>query len=139
LPEIRELQRGANMVGQCRPPGIVRLAEIQHQSADRIGRISAVVQQLIVAVISLDPLVLLEGTQQIKERLRWDGEPPNGRHQRDHHRMRGLPIVAAEEFSPPPGEQTERFFTSGRLVGEVVGPAAISVNGMEVPEQPAWQ
>ena len=47
LPEVRQLQRGASVIGKLLALGIAVSAEIQHQVADRIRRIPAIAQQIV--------------------------------------------------------------------------------------------
>ncbi len=89
--------------------------------------------------IALDALVLLERRQQIKERLRRDAESFNGRPQGDENGVARLAVVAGEQLVAPPGEEVEGAVAAAGLVGEVVGPAAVGVNGVEVAQQPARQ
>ena len=69
LPEVGQLQRRADAIGQSRPLRVERLAQIQHQPADRVGGVAAVVEQLLEGLVALDALVLLEGREQVEERL----------------------------------------------------------------------
>ena len=47
LPEIRELQRRARRVGKLLALGVAIAAQIQHQAADRIRRIAAIIEHVI--------------------------------------------------------------------------------------------
>ena len=46
LPEVDELQRGADGVRRAQRRGVVDAVEVQQQAADRVGRAAAVVEQL---------------------------------------------------------------------------------------------
>src|SRR5437660_9716288 len=100
---------------------------------------SAVAEQLVVGLVTMNELVLLEGDQEVEKRLRRDMKTLNRLVESDHDRMPSLALVAAEQFLAPPAQQIERLLTAARFVREVVGPAAIGVDGMKMRQQIAWQ
>ena len=68
LPEIDQLQAGADGVGLFQVLRAGGVEQMQHQPADRIGRARAVVQQRGVILVARDGDVLFEGRQQVVER-----------------------------------------------------------------------
>ena len=53
--------------------------------------------------------------------------------------MRRLAFVAGEQLSAPPRQEPERLRAAAGLVGQVVGPATVGVDRMEVRAQPGRQ
>jgi len=60
-------------------------------------------------------------------------------HAGHHHRVTGRAVVAAQQFLSPPAQQAERVRAATRLVGQVVRPAAVGVDRVEMPQQPPGQ
>ena len=52
--------------------------------------------------------------------------------QRDKNRMRGLAFIAGVKFALPPIEKLKRPQGVGNLVAEVIGPAAVGVDIVEM-------
>ena len=63
LPEIGELQTGANVVGERGPGRVETFTKIKNQSANGIRRILAIAEQLVEGRVTFNTLVLLEGGQ----------------------------------------------------------------------------
>ena len=89
LPEVRELQGGAGVVGKLLALGIAISAEVQHQVADRIRRIAAVAQQIVEGFVAGDRLILPERGQQIREFMLRNFELAHGLGERDKYGMPG--------------------------------------------------
>ena len=53
LPEIRKLQRRAGVIGKPLPLFIAVIAKIQHQPANRICRVDAIVEQIVPGAIAI--------------------------------------------------------------------------------------
>src|SRR5437899_9042890 len=99
----------------------------------------AVAEQLVVGLVPMINLVLLEGDQQVEKWLRRDVKTLDRLVEGDHDRMPGLAFVAAEQLVTPPVQQVESPLAAACFVGEIVGPAAIGIDGMKMPQQIAWQ
>ena len=99
----------------------------------------AVAEQLLVGLVAMSELVLLEGDQQIEKRLRRNMKTLDRLVEGDHDRVPGLALITAQQFLPPPVQQVESPLATACFVGEIVGPAAIGVHGMKMPQQIAWQ
>ena len=69
LPEVGQLQRGADLIGQLAAALVVAAAQIQHQAADGIGRVAAVAEQIVECFVASCGLILAESDQQIAERI----------------------------------------------------------------------
>jgi hypothetical protein len=59
---------------------------------------------LLVGLVALDELILLEGEEQVEERLWRDAEAPHRPGERDHHRVARPAVVSPEQFTPPPAQ-----------------------------------
>jgi hypothetical protein len=76
LPEIDQLQGGADAVRLCQMFRFGPPKQVQHQTADRVGRTAAVVEQFRVIGIARFDHVLREGIKQVTEEL--DGQGVGG-------------------------------------------------------------
>ena len=133
LPEIGELQRRAGGVGEPLPLGVAVAAQVQHQPADGVRRIAAVVEQLVPVSVARDGLVLHERANQIGERLGGKlvlrGPSAAARRRPD---ALASPAYSA---SSSPRHQASRRRLSARvadLVAEVVRPAAERIDVVEI-------
>ena len=61
LPKIGELQSGARRIGKFLTGFVVIPAKIEHQPADRIRGVDAVVKNGIPGAVALDDLVFAKG------------------------------------------------------------------------------
>ena len=139
LPEIGELQRRASGVGKRLPLRVAIAAQPQHQAAHRIRRIAAVVEQLLEVAIARDGLILLEGLDQIVERLDRQVVLRDGRPQRHEHRMLARARVHRLQFAAPPGEQAQALLRIADLVAQIVRPAAERIDVVEILMQALGQ
>lgn len=78
LPEIRELQRGAQRVGRSIEVFASIAGNAQHQAADRVGGSAAVVEQLAPRVVPSRHGILAERADEIVEQDQRQIELPNG-------------------------------------------------------------
>ena len=103
LPEIGELQGGADVIGQGRPRLVERLAEVKHQPPDRVGGAAAIVEQLIERLVSLDDAgPARRRTSRSRNGSRRDAESLDGRLQGDEDRVGGPAVVAGQQLIAPP-------------------------------------
>src|SRR5579859_6264917 len=132
LPKISELERGAGGVGKMLAFGVAIAAEIENETADGIRGVDAVVDDGVPVGIALDGLVLAEGLQQVGEGLLRNVFRDDGLTQCDENRVPGLVVIAGVEFALPPIEKFEGAIRVGNFVAEVVGPAAVGVDVVEM-------
>ena len=108
LPEIRQLQRGAGVVGKLLALGIVIAAEVEHEMADGIRRIAAVGEDIVEGFEAGDGLVLAEGDQKIGEFVLGNFELSYRLGEGDEDRVARIALVAGIQFGLPFIEQGER-------------------------------
>ncbi len=89
LPEVRELQRGAGVIGKLLALGIAVSADIKHKVAHRIRRIPAIAQQIVERFVAADTLILPESGQQIREFMFRNFKLAHGFGERDKYGMPG--------------------------------------------------
>ena len=135
LPEVGQLQRRAGRIGEAEVFLAHFAAGVEHQSADGIGRVAAVGQHVLHGSKARDGLVLAKGDQQIGERLLGNRARANGLGQRNKHRMTRAAFVAGIEFATPQIEQRQRLRGVANFVAQIVGDAAVGVDGMKVRTQ----
>src|SRR5262249_52948616 len=63
----------------------------------------------------------------------------NGGLQGHHDGMRRRAVVTAEQFVTPPLQQLKRVRPAARFVAEIIRPAAVRVNRMEMWQEPPRQ
>ena len=107
-------------------------ANVEDQAADGIRGVDAVIEHGFPGGIALDDLVLAEGFEQIGEGLLRNIFGKNCFAESDEDGMRGAAVVAGVEFALPPVEQLEGAGGFGNFVAEIVGPAAIGVDVVEM-------
>ena len=71
LPEIGELQCGANGVAAAQRGRIVDAVEVQHEAPDRTRRATAIVQQFSPVGVTVPGRVLCKRTQQVGQQVKW--------------------------------------------------------------------
>src|SRR5208283_1034215 len=128
LPEIRQLQRSAGVVGKLLAPGIVITAQVKDKMSDGIRRITAVSEDIVEAFETRDGLILPERDQQIGELVLGDFEFPHRLGQRHKNRMPRTPFVAGLEFHLPFVEKSKRCARVSHFVSQIIGDTAIGVN-----------
>ena len=137
LPEIRQLQRGASVVGKPLPLGIAIAAQVQHQMPHRIRRIAAVAQQIVERLVAADTLILPERGQQIGELcLGISNSRTVSASATNTGCRRMIAVVAGIQLRFPLVEQLQRCGRVANLIAQIVGDAAIGINIEEMLAQP---
>ena len=67
LPEVDELECGADFVGEGLAVGVAVAAHVEDDSSDGVGGFGAVVEELVEGLIAGEGLVLFEGLDEIVE------------------------------------------------------------------------
>ena len=136
LPEVDQLQSGADRVGKGHPLGVAAAFELQDDSPHGIGRAATVVEEGRAVEVAGDRLILLESIEQIGKQR--DREPglPNRLGERHKNRMVGPAGEAPLESLPPGRERNDRLGWRRRLIGKVVAPAGKRIDIGEVLPQP---
>ena len=132
LPEIGELQSGAGVIGELLAFGVVIAAEIEDEMADRIGRVTAVGENIVKGFETGDGLVLAEGDEEIGEFVFRDGELVHRGSESNENGMAGHASIAGVEFDFPFVEQGERRGGIADFVAEIVGNTAVGVEVEEI-------
>ena len=101
LPEVRQLQCAARLIGKRESFRIAIAACIQHQSPDRVGGITAIRQNTLHRCIPRDRLILPEGGQQIIEWLFRNITHADRLSQRNEDRVSRLASIAGIELLLP--------------------------------------
>ncbi len=120
------------MVGEFCPPFIEGFAQIQNEMTHRICRMFAVEEYFIEGGIAVNSLILFKGNQQIEERFRRNTKALNRGLKGNHDGVSGLAGVTAEQFLTPPGEEIQSLLSTAGFIGKVIGPAAISIDGVKM-------
>ena len=142
LPEVHQLQPRADPIRHRHQLRIPTAVEREDDAADRIGGALTVGDQFVARLIpdgdrsGIEPLVLVEGVEEVGERL----DPHRGAArrvgQRHKQRMIGAACEAGLEPPPPPLQRLSRCGRRGRLVGEVVAPPSVGVDIGEILTEP---
>ena len=107
-------------------------AQIKDEAADGIRGVKAVADHRVPSLIALRSLILPESFQQIGERLLGNIFIEDGLAQRYENRMRRLAFITKIEFAFPPIEKFEGARGVRDFIAEVVGPAAVRINVVEM-------
>src|SRR5439155_3833650 len=136
LQEVDELQPGADVVARGDQLGVVVQAEqAEHETADGVGRVAAVLLQVAPGLVLGEALVHPVRLDQPEERLSWQRELVDGRRERPQDRPRGLYRVARVELALELSERGEAIAL--HLVADDVHEAGEAVDGAQVgPEAP---
>src|SRR5207244_11853507 len=121
LPEVRQLQRRADVVGTRLPLGIAIAEQRQHQVPDRIGGMYAIVEEVVERREAGKPYVHAKRGEEAAKRLDRYGELTHGLGERNEDRMPRLIGVAGVELALPVVERGERARGGRFFVGEVGG------------------
>ena len=105
LPEVRQLQCGAGVIGKLLALGIVIAAKVEHEMADGIRGVAAVGEDVVEGFETGDGLVLAEGDEEIGKFVLRDVELFDGLGQGDENGMARVAVVAGIEFGLPLIEQ----------------------------------
>src|SRR6185312_10346604 len=108
--------------------GVAGAAKVEHQVANRIRRIAAVIEHILESWKACYGLVLPEGLQQIGKRLLRNGKLAHGFRQRNEYGMARMARITSVKFDLPLVEQFERSGGIAHFVAKIVGNAAIGVN-----------
>ncbi len=145
LPEIRELQPGADVIGEKVQLFLAMTVQQQDQPADRVRAATAIVEHLRkIRVAPLDH-VLLERGEQVGEKTRRKVKLANRFVQRDENEMKARRAGRRKQLALPIVERGQAFlrrhhvarpfgfFAPGvTLVGQVVGVAREGVDGVDM-------
>ena len=134
LPEVGQLQGGADFVGELGAHLVAVTADHQHQPAHGVRRVARVLHGLVPCVVAGLHLVLAEGMQQIVEETARQVAGDDGLVQRDEDGMARLlgRVVALVEHRAPGIQQAQRGHRVAHLVAQIVGDAAEGVKAVEV-------
>ena len=165
LQEVDELQPGADVVARGDELGlVVEAQQAEHEAADGVGRVAAVLLQVVPGLVLGDALIHPVRLDQSQERLARKRELVDGRRKRLQHRPRGLarvagielPLELVERGEPvaldlvaehvdEPGEAvdgaqvwSEAAREEHRGNREVLGPRAAGYDGDLHPHKPHW-
>ena len=139
LPEIGELEGGTGLVGEGETLGVAIAAGIEDDAADGIRGVAAVAEGIGHGGETGDGLILAEGDEQIGEWLLGDVAGADRFGEGDEDGMTGLAAIAGVELFTPEVEQGEGLFGIADLVAEVIGNAAVGVDGVEVGAEAAGE
>ncbi len=117
--------------------GFAAPEQMQHQTADRVGRAPAVIEQFrVVGVAFLDD-ILREGIEQIAEKLKRQCVPVDDVGQRDEQRrLRGGAGGNAIQFRLIGRQPGQAFLGQGiAFVGDIVGATGETVDHLDRPTQ----
>ena len=102
---VGELQGGANGIRELEEVRVAVAVDPQHQPADGVGGVAAVLEQLTVASIVVLGLVLLEGMHKVFEVLAGKVMACSGLLQAHEHGVVGLAALHCGQLLAPPSEQ----------------------------------
>ena len=142
LPEVDELQGGADAVALGEAERVGMTIEVQQQSADRIGTAAGIIHQLAKVLIAGFHYVLAEGGKQVVEGLERKIERPHSLALEPLHQfaVRGLAGGQAVELCPQVIELAQAFFVGQiAFVSDVVGNAGERIDGVHRSAQAARQ
>lgn len=139
LPEVGELESGADVVGEAEEIGLCfwRVAvEHQDDAADGIRAAGAVIEQLIPGFVASDALILLEGEDEVFERRERKRLGADGVAELFENGMVRIPCGAEAEFLASEFEEAEgavmRGFADALGIGKIVDEAAVVVDSREM-------
>jgi len=138
LPEVDELQPGADRVGHRHHLWIATALQRQHDPADGIGGTAAVAREVVAGRIPRLSLVLLERGDQVGEGRTVEAGAADRVGEREKHRVSRPAGEAGVEFLAPCRERDSGLRRRCRFVAEVVGPAGEGVDIGEVLAELRW-
>ena len=101
LPEVRQLECGASVIGKLLALGILITAKVEHKMADRVRGVTAVGQDVVESFEPGDTLILAEGDEEVGEFMLRDRKLFDGLSQGDESGMSRIAVVAGIEFGLP--------------------------------------
>src|SRR5207253_10054093 len=101
LPKVGELQSRASEVGELLALRVTVAADVEHEVADRICRITTIAKQIVKSWIASGGLVLTERDQQIGAGLRGNIARAHGFAESYEYRMPRRPGVTTVELCLP--------------------------------------
>ena len=130
LPMIGELQGRADGVTSFKSLGVmILICKPQHQTANRVGTASAVVDELIPCRISRDALILLKGINQIEKGIGLQLVVIDLRGECGKDGMNPFAMIeAGQRFFTPPVEKLKTSRRISNLITQVICPAAEGVD-----------
>src|SRR5437868_6096460 len=87
LPEVGELQAGADRIGKITALPVVAFEEMERDPSHRVRGAGAVIEQLIECVVVPNALILLKSGEEVIEVFHWNGESFDRRLECDRDRM----------------------------------------------------
>src|SRR5439155_9067992 len=114
-------------------------ADIKYQPPDRVGAAAAVIDELLEGVIARDALVLLEGVDEIEERVDGDLMAIDRLPQRPINGAARAPAVAVAQLGAELIEILERLLDVVNLIAQIIGDATEGVDVAEILSQPLRQ
>ena len=135
LPEVRQLQRAASVIGEREPFRIAVAARIEHQLSNRVGGVAAIAQKVIHRCISSDRLILAKSSQQIVEWLLGNIADADRLPQGNKDRVLRLTSIAGIELLLPHIEQSQRLRLAWYFVAKVVRNTTIRIDAVKVRTQ----
>ena len=135
LPEIRQLQRAARLIGKQLPTFIAISAEIEHQSPDWIGAAAAIIEDFAECRIAENTLILLECVDEIEKRLGRKIAAADRAGEGDENRRAGAAVEALQRLPPKIRQKPQRDVAVARFVAQIVGDSAEGVDVAEILPQ----
>ena len=134
LPEVGELQAGADLVRKLRALFVAEAGDPKDESPDGVGGEAGILDQAFERLVFEHALVLLEGGDEVGEEGLGGLGGVDGGTQGDEDGVQagGGVGVAFAQHGAPFGEQTGGGCGVGYFVAEVVGDAAEGVDAFEV-------
>ena len=142
LPEVDELESGADAVALRQAERVGVAVEVQEQTADGVGAAAGIVHQLAEVLVAGFHYVLAEGGEQVVERLKRQLERPDGFVCQPPHQlgMRDFARADVLKLGTQAVKLAQAFFLGQiAFVGDVVGSAGEGVDGMHGAAQAARQ
>src|SRR5205814_9871140 len=128
LPKVGELQRRASAVGELLALRVTVAADVEHEVADRIGRITTIAKQIVKRWIASGGLVLTERDEQIGEGLLGNIERAHSFAESYEYRMPRRLGVTTVKLCLPFVEPNQRLSWIANFVTQIIGDPAIRVD-----------
>lgn len=132
LPEVGQLERGADAVRQPSQAGIAQAEQVKDDPAHRVRRVTAVMEQVVKGGVAAGRDIHPEGGQEVPQELHGEVEAPDGVAEGDERGVRGRVLQTGVEQALPLAQAFEALPLVGGFVREVVGGAGEGVDGADV-------